>query len=809
MRRILTVALVLVIMLLGTPAGRECHQAAASGEMCVPASGTVGWLYGTKPDSEGGGFHNGVDIWGVAGVTPIYAAAEGDAFIITTSWGGTYVKIHHTGLGNVWTYYDHMGAENIIVSNGQHVLKGQQIGFVGLDHANGVPHVHFAVNVTTTGNETNTNVDPTPYLDFGGSGVGDVSYPRPPSWGAAVTTNCHPPPPPPPSCANTSCFQQWLFRNGTGIGEAGSNWVFKLADFDHDGKADLAGILMNQTGSGRTEVHVLSAASNYQQFIVHAATDLGETNANQWQFDFADWDHDGVPDLVGILMNETGTHTTELHILSGASGFSQRIYETGTALGESTASQWKFAVQDWNGDGVPDLIGVLMNETGSGFTEVHILSGASNFQQWLAQDATPLGQTYATDWDFVLADIDRDGIPDLLGILTRNTSTFSTEIHAMSGSSHYRQWLMRTGTPLGNTDLNQFAFAAGDWNGDRAPDLFAILKFHTGTHMTELHVLSGVPSPRPPDTDGDGIIDDLDNCPTAANPDQLDTDGDGLGDACDPDIDNDGIPNAVDNCPLLPNPDQTDSDGDGLGDACEASPTSTPTPTPTPTATPSMPSPTPTATVGTPTPKPPSDVDGDAVPDVSDNCPLVANPSQADSDGDGIGDACEGLSLGVPLVAGWNHVCYTGTEQPVADALAGFMDHVVAVYRMRNQTFDRWFPDRPELSTITTLGPYQPLFLLMSEGTVWGQQPSTLPVGAGLDQGWNSVCYAGVARDITTATAGIEGKFSVLYALAYEQSWRRFVPGRPEVSNLDRLKQYDAVLLLVNVEGGVQWVFNP
>jgi hypothetical protein len=36
-----------------------------------------------------------------------------------------------------------------------------------------------------------------------------------------------------------------------------------------------------------------------------------------------------------------------------------------------------------------------------------------------------------------------------------------------------------------------------------------------------------------PDTDGDGIPDASDNCPTVANPDQKDTDGDGIGDACD------------------------------------------------------------------------------------------------------------------------------------------------------------------------------------------------------------------------------------------------------------------------------------
>lgn len=36
-----------------------------------------------------------------------------------------------------------------------------------------------------------------------------------------------------------------------------------------------------------------------------------------------------------------------------------------------------------------------------------------------------------------------------------------------------------------------------------------------------------------------------------------------------------------------------------------------------------------------------ADSDGDMVPDSEDNCPAVANPDQADSDGDGTGDVCE------------------------------------------------------------------------------------------------------------------------------------------------------------------------
>lgn len=82
-----------------------------------------------------------------------------------------------------------------------------------------------------------------------------------------------------------------------------------------------------------------------------------------------------------------------------------------------------------------------------------------------------------------------------------------------------------------------------------------------------------------PDSDGDLIVDILDNCPTVANLDQADQDGDGVGDACDNciavanaeqvDSDGDGVADLCDNCPLQVNPKQIDLDQDGLGDACD------------------------------------------------------------------------------------------------------------------------------------------------------------------------------------------------------------------------------------------------
>jgi len=66
-----------------------------------------------------------------------------------------------------------------------------------------------------------------------------------------------------------------------------------------------------------------------------------------------------------------------------------------------------------------------------------------------------------------------------------------------------------------------------------------------------------------PDDDNDGVADGADQCPNTPPNTQVNAAG------C-PDADGDGIANSSDNCPTTFNPDQRDTNGDGIGDACTA-----------------------------------------------------------------------------------------------------------------------------------------------------------------------------------------------------------------------------------------------
>ncbi|KAJ5500051.1 hypothetical protein N7453_009102 [Penicillium expansum] len=284
----------------------------------------------------------------------------------------------------------------------------------------------------------------------------------------------------------TEAAQGFVLQTGTPLHETDDTFSFAVGDWNQDRRPDLFAIKKSNTGTKSTEVHILSGASNFQTFILQTGTPLHETD-DTFSFAVGDWNQDGRPDLFAIKKSNTGTKSTEVHILSGASNFQTFILQTGTPLHE-TDDTFNFAVGDWNQDGRLDLFAIKKSNTGTKSTEVHILSGASNFQTFVLQTGTPLHETDNT-FSFAVGDWNQDGRPDLFAIKKSNTGTKSTEVHILSGASNFQTFILQTGTPLHETD-NTFSFAVGDWNQDGRPDLFAVKKSNTGTKSTEVHVIS-------------------------------------------------------------------------------------------------------------------------------------------------------------------------------------------------------------------------------------------------------------------------------------------------------------------------------
>ncbi len=241
------------------------------------------------------------------------------------------------------------------------------------------------------------------------------------------------------------------------------------------------------------------------------------------------------------------------------------------------------------------------------------------------------------------------------GSLSGNTSQMldhggdCSTVFAQAGASYqFSNWTIVSGSGNGSfSNLNQASLSITNVTGTIQV-----------TANFSVFFIPIPPTPIVPDTDKDGISDTNDNCPDVANADQANADDDNEGDACDEcpddpanDYDGDGICAPDDNCGATANEDQADADSDGKGDACDDCPDDATDDTdgdgvcdsddPCPND----------ATDDTDgdgvcdsddsCPNDDTDdTDEDGVCDSDDNCPDTPNADQADSDGDGIGDAC-------------------------------------------------------------------------------------------------------------------------------------------------------------------------
>ena len=110
--------------------------------------------------------------------------------------------------------------------------------------------------------------------------------------------------------------------------------------------------------------------------------------------------------------------------------------------------------------------------------------------------------------------------------------------------------------------LSACSFAPGKGSGD-AQDTPKDAPIVIDTSMIDTPMIDGAVDAMidaaPIDTDGDTVVDSMDNCPLIANLNQRNHDGDVHGDVCD-------------KCPHLPSATDPDADNDGVGDDCDPRP---------------------------------------------------------------------------------------------------------------------------------------------------------------------------------------------------------------------------------------------
>lgn len=126
------------------------------GQLLWPAAGPVtsGYGYRTHPIFGDTRLHTGIDIGAPYGA-PVIAADDGTVIFagVMSGYGNAIIIDHGGGLA---TTYNHLSS--FLVSSGQGVARGSQIGAIGCTGYCTGPHLHFEVRVD--GNP----VDPMPYL---------------------------------------------------------------------------------------------------------------------------------------------------------------------------------------------------------------------------------------------------------------------------------------------------------------------------------------------------------------------------------------------------------------------------------------------------------------------------------------------------------------------------------------------------------------------------------------------------------------------------------------------------------------------
>lgn len=225
------------------------------------------------------------------------------------------------------------------------------------------------------------------------------------------------------------------------------------------------------------------------------------------------------------------------------------------------AWQAHFCVADINKDGYSDVLAGV-----GGYDDI----GEKKFSVLLNNGDGTLGS--ATDYaapgylqDLHAADLDKDGDLD---IIAGTRLEYSLTVYPNNGDGTLGTYVSYVAAP--------WLITSTDFDNDTYIDI-AITGHEDSGDLNKVSVLLN---------NGDGTLApkiDFDAVNTPSHLIAPDVNDDGFADIVTSnhgygicvlmaiaDTDGDGVPDEEDNCPSIPNADQTDSDGDGIGDACES-----------------------------------------------------------------------------------------------------------------------------------------------------------------------------------------------------------------------------------------------
>lgn len=228
---------------------------------------------------------------------------------------------------------------------------------------------------------------------------------------------------------------------------------------------DLFMIRTANSGSGKTEVHVLTAASHYKEFATHAITPLGPCDDN-WTFGMGPH-----RDIYAIKKQHTESGTTEVHILDARTGYKHFQLQLKTAL-HQTDSSFDFCVAH-NGD----LVAIRKRGGQSGATEVHVLSYEHRFTKFALQAKTALAPC-GDNWSFDIAHN-----RDIFAFKKNTTESGTCELHILDARHDYAVFALQTPTGLHEVGDNFVMLVAEN------RDIIAIKRSGSGSGKTEVHAL--------------------------------------------------------------------------------------------------------------------------------------------------------------------------------------------------------------------------------------------------------------------------------------------------------------------------------